>query len=135
MSNSIKKVAGDVHERIEAVLELSKYLAEIARGVAEAQHALDMNSIEIAKKLVSEGLTQQLGITATWFRIPEVEAELKLALDLRDSATDPDSSRLVCTSGNAMYQNTYDFSVNAMSTLKARIVAIPQGQASPTEQD
>lgn len=124
-----KKVSTNFH----CDLKHAKYLAEIARGVAEAQHALDMNSIETAKKLVSEGLTHQWGITATWFRIPEVEAELKLALDLRSPSTAQDSSRLICTSGNAMYQNTYAFSVNAMSTLKARIVAIPQGQTSPTD--
>ncbi|MBM3237882.1 hypothetical protein FJZ31_16460 [Candidatus Poribacteria bacterium] len=134
MSNSIKKSAGDVRERIEETLDLSDYLAEIARGVAEAQRALDENSIRTAEELVAKGLTSNWGITATWFRIPEVDVELKLALDLRSPSTEQDASRLICASGNAMYQNTYNFSVNAMSTLKARIVAIPQRETSPPEQ-
>lgn len=133
MSNHVKKSAGEVRERIEETLNLSDYLAEIARGVAEAQHALDENSIRTAEELAARGLTLNWGITATWYHIPEVDIELKLAFDMRSLSTDQDSSRLICASGNAMYQNTYDFSVNAMSTLKARIVAIPQREISPPD--
>lgn len=126
---SVKKAAGDVHELVEESLDLSEYLIEIARGVAEAQQILDENSIESAKKLADEDLARQWGISATWFRIPEVEVELKLAFDLRGPSAGDDSSRLTCTSVNAMYQNTFAFGINAASNLKARIVAIPHGAA------
>lgn len=135
MSNSIKKAAGDVRERIDETLSLADYLAEIAYGVAEAQHALDRQSIRTAKELLDKGLTLHWGISAPWFCIPEVDIELKLALDLKGTHTEKDGPRLICSSGNAKYQNTYNFNINAMSTLKARIVAIPSAEISPPDQD
>src|SRR3954463_4880700 len=71
---------------------LGDLIAAVGRGLAEAQQALDMATVETIKALhsgQSEGLDvlRRLGYQPTWYRIPELHAELTLSLSVGGTTT------------------------------------------------
>ncbi|MGQ0595193.1 MAG: PASTA domain-containing protein [Gammaproteobacteria bacterium] len=93
---------------------------------------------------------RQLGYQPTWYRIPEVAAEIYVTLSasgeerfrlgggsptpndqtLAQGETGPGRIQLYTTPVDASYSNTYDYQLRACSQLKFRIVPVPaSGQA------
>ena len=132
---------------------LGELIAAVGRGVAEAQWALDQHTVETFKSVYGgddaayEAL-RQLGYQPTWFRIPEVAAEIYITLSAsgeeRSGGTVPVATpeqgaspqgeagriQLYATPVDASFSNTYDYQLRACSQLKFRIVPVPApGQA------
>lgn len=134
---------------------LGELIAAVGRGVAEAQWALDMHTVETFKSVYGgdgeayEAL-RRLGYQPTWFRIPEVAAEIYITLSAsgeeRSGGTAPAATpalehdgsppgeagriQLYATPVDASFSNTYDYQLRACSQLKFRIVPVPApGQA------
>jgi len=134
---------------------LGALIASVGRGVAEAQWALDMHTVETFKAVYGgddatyEAL-RRLGYQPTWFRIPEVAAEIYVTLSASgqersggplpgaptgqaaspEEDTSPGRIQLYATPVDASFSNTYDYQLRACSQLKFRIVPVPApGQA------
>ena len=148
--------ADDLKEITRALsAPLGELIAAVGRGVAEAQWALDMHTVETFKAVYGgddatfEAL-RQLGYQPTWFRIPEVAAEIYVTLSAsgeeRSGGTAPTTApeqyaaaqgdstpgriQLYATPVDASFSNTYDYQLRACSQLKFRIVPVPApGQA------
>ncbi|MEN8260080.1 MAG: PASTA domain-containing protein [Pseudomonadota bacterium] len=134
---------------------LGELIAAVGRGVADAQWALDQHTVETFKAVYggNEAAYQelrQLGYQPTWYRIPEVAAEIYVTLSasgeerlgfgagsatssaqtLPQGETGPGRIQLYATPVDASYSNTYDYQLRACSQLKFRIVPVPaSGQA------
>jgi hypothetical protein len=133
---------------------LGELIAAVGRGVAEAQRALDMHTVETFKTVYGgdEGTyraLRQLGYQPTWYRIPEVSAEIYVTLSasgeersakpgvaapgqppLSEGDATPGRIALYATPVDASFSNTYDYHLRACSQLKFRIVPVPaSGQA------
>lgn len=132
---------------------LGEFIAAVGRGVAEAQQALDLHTVESFKAVFGDNKVYQelrkLGYQPTWYRIPEVAAEIYVTLSvsgvertvlssssntgdkqLPKGSTRPGRIQLYATPVDASYSNTYDYQLRACSQLKFRVVPVPgSGQA------
>lgn len=112
-------------------------LVALARGIAEAQAALDAESIRLQQKLDEDPQMAQYGITATWYQMPNTQVELKVALDLHESAgvstgpgITPLGPRLRIAPINARYLSQFSYDAQAASTVNLTIVPVPPAGAS-----
>jgi hypothetical protein len=126
------RTPADISETMAA--PLGDLIAAVGRGLAGAQQSLDMGTIETLKALYSGDdanleIMRQLGWQPTWYRIPELAAELTLSLSV--SATEvgsgqgPGAIQLHASTMDASYTNRYDYDLQAASVVKFKIVAVP----------
>lgn len=128
---------------------LGELIAAVGRGVAEAQRALDMHTVETFKAVYGGDeetykALRQLGYQPTWYRIPEVSAEIYVTLSasgeersagasiaapgqpaLPEGGSTAGRIALKATPVDASFSNTYDYQLRACSQLKFRIVPVP----------
>jgi hypothetical protein len=106
----------------------------IGRGLASAQQSLDLGTIETLKALYRGDdadleIMRQLGWQPTWYRIPELSAELTLSLSVSATETGsgqgPGAIQLHASTMDASYTNRYDYDLQAASVVKFKIVAVP----------
>lgn len=114
------------------VRPLAEVLARVGEGVAQAQRAMDLNSIATQTLIDNDPVLSEYGLQATWYHMPEVTLELKLSLAMkRESQTDASGRvlvgklKLLAAPHNAKVQNTLGLDVQGTSMVKARIVSIP----------
>ena len=75
----------DISDALSA--PLGDLIAAVGRGVADAQQALDEGTIETLKKLYAENNELlKFGYQPTWYKIPEVDAEISVSLSISGSA-------------------------------------------------
>jgi hypothetical protein len=127
----------DVSETMAA--PLGDLIAAVGRGLAEAQQSLDMTTIETIKALyggkdTNLDLMRQLGWQPTWYRIPELSAEITLSLSIGRTSTEsgqgpqlagPGRIRLYVSPMDASYTNRYEYDLQAASVIKFKIVPVP----------
>lgn len=121
---------------------LGDLIAAVGRGVAEAQRSLDAASIETLRALAGASSTssdaqertlsllRQMGHQPTWYRIPELEAELTVSLTVARTveSTSTQSAgplRLYLSPVDASYANRYEYDLQAASVIKFRVVPVP----------
>lgn len=109
--------------------DLSSVITELGRGVAQAQRALDQNSIDIQNEILQNDKLYGMGLQATWYVMPEVEFSMKI--DYTVSEEKSVTGKPLGTPGisvapsNATYSNLFKSSKKEESTIKLRIVPIP----------
>ena len=131
-------MANVVTTQIDDVLisPLEQILFQVGRGVAKAQQELDINSIRTQTLLESDPVLAEFGLQATWYHMPEVELEMKMALNLRFEDIFEDNKfryrrlRMYGSPYNAAYQNNFKAEVSGTSQIKAKIVSIPPQRAT-----
>lgn len=121
---------------------LGELIVAVGRGVAEAQQALDLHTLDTFKAVYSSDEAtyaefRQLGYQPTWYKIPEVNAEIFVSpsasgqerLQLGDGvprgSQPPGRIQLYATPVDAGYSNTFDYNLRACSQVKFRIVPVP----------
>jgi hypothetical protein len=122
-----------VAKRVEDVLihPLAEVLARVGQGVADAQRAMDLNSLATQTLLANDPVLKEYGLEATWYHMPEVNVELKMNLTMRAEDTVKNGKvalrklRMYAAPFNASYQNTFRADVAGTSQVRARIVSIP----------
>lgn len=112
---------------------LSELMVEIGRGIAKAQHELDMSSIEVQKYIDSQETLTNYGLSATWYAMPETSFEMKVDYTVvqeeseegtKTTASRP-SPRLRVAPINAKYENYFKRSTGVESKLNFKIVPVP----------
>jgi hypothetical protein len=127
---------------IEEVLvsPLSTILAEMGKSIAETQRAMDKNSIATQIELSSDEALKDYNLEATWYHLPEVDVELKMALSMsyeeeKDSRGRVRGYKRVLKAAplNASYKSLNSYDVEGSSVLKAKIVSVPPSYRSVEE--
>lgn len=132
---------------------VSGFIASVGQGVAEAQRALDEAALETVDQIYQgdgervEAL-REIGYRPTWYRIPEVSADVKVAMRVEGAETRgrghpsgpqpagpmPAGLRGVgarlrvtahVTPVDANYRNRFDYEVEASSTISFKVVPVP----------
>lgn len=122
---------------------LGDIISSVAKGVADAQQALDMRTIETYKEIygkddaLKEEL-RQLGYQPTWYKIPEVNAEIIMSLSISensetnlnrisnpDKTSKPNKLKLYAAPIDANYSNRYNYDIKGASKLSFKIVPVP----------
>lgn len=119
--------------QIEDILidPLERVLSLVGQGVANAQRAMDLNSVATQTLLANDPVLKELGLEATWYHMPTVEVELRLSLSLRREDQIKDNKlvarkfRMYAAPFNASYQNSFGSEVSGTSQIRAKIVSIP----------
>lgn len=103
-------------------LPVEDILVNVANSVVQAQQVLDTNSLNSEIRIREAELDKQFGLSATWYTIPELDFDLRLAFELgsRGEVT----TQMV----DAEYQSKYGFNVKASSDLNTRIVSTPPAE-------
>ena len=111
---------------------LGDVVAQLGLGVAQAQYAIDANTIANLKALYSSSddaakELSALGYRPTWYVIPEAKAEVNLALSITQSRSQEGKTQteLSGTTIDASYKNQFDFNIEASSKLSLTFVPIP----------
>lgn len=111
---------------------LGDLIGAIGRGVADAQHALDSAAIEQLTAIaeapghVAEAL-RAIGYQPTWYRIPELNAEINLSLTLAAQGERVASGplRLYATPIDASFSNKYVVNAEVASRISFTVVPVP----------
>ena len=109
------------------VVPLTQMIQNIGQGVAEAQRALDTSAMESQNTLQNNyPALAQIGYQVTWYQMPEVTVELKVAVHYEKTGEENNKKvGLFLSPFNAKYKNAFTYDAAGTSTLKLRIVAFP----------
>lgn len=117
-------------------------LIALGRGIAEAQRELDKSSLAAQAEIDADPVLSQIGAQATWFQLPRVELELKLALSMSQGPATPSLAagptgllqrlKLVAQPVNAAYQNHFNYDLTGSSTVRVTVVPVPAPTAGDT---
>ena len=137
----------DDAERIGDLLStpLEDLLIALGSGIGQSQAELDRHSIEIQRLIDEDPTLAQYGLEATWYQIPRTEVEVKIAVAMEQQTRStagalpdggPTRARLWVQPVNATVSNLLGFDVQAASTVKLNVVAVPPpghvGSATPS---
>jgi hypothetical protein len=125
---------------------VEQLIVALGRGVAEAQTALDRASISTQEQIDADPTLSRFGLQATWYQMPQVELQLKLALTVAETRPTAGPApaatvaapiaalavrpvHLVAQPVSAAYQNHFNYNVQAASQITLRIVPVPPARA------
>lgn len=124
---------------------LGSLVESLGIAIANAQFAMDQNSLAILERMAASQLTLQdgdkpvtktlveLGFTPSFYHITEASVEARLAFSVSQSQEEKASASLrvgspfsmVAAQVNASYTNKYSFSADGSSSVSTRFVSIP----------
>ena len=125
-------------------------ISALGRGIADAQTELDRNSIKTQDEIDADPVLSRAGTQATWYQMPKVELELKLAMTMAQGTPGSGAQgalrsaalaaplaispsllkpvRLIAQPVSASFQNRFNYDASASTTIRLTIVPVP----SPT---
>ncbi len=142
-------MASEIDELL--VVPFDVLLSETARAVAEAQAVLDETSMRVQEQLdiltaqaLADAGAEPAGLAryqvdATWYHIPEVDIEMKMAVSMelkRETRRDGRTvfkPRLRSMPYNSRVRNVLNLEAEGTSRVSARIVSIPAAERAAPE--
>jgi hypothetical protein len=127
---------------------LGDLISSVGRGIADAQRDLDAGSLAALQEIYgsSEGLfheLQRIGYRPTWYHIPEAEGEIQVALTVsgEQHSTGTNTTglgrskvKIYAAPIDAGYTSRFNFTLQAASRVKFRIVPVPPSSAAEAMQ-
>jgi hypothetical protein len=126
---------------------IESLITALGQGIAQAQRAMDQNSIQTQEQLDTDPVLSPYHLQATWYQFPSATLELKLSLSIsEDQSSSPSSSpsvaratpglafqtlqfqrpvRLIAQPVSASYQTHFNYEAQAASTITVNIVPVP----------
>lgn len=119
---------------------LPKIIQHLGEAIAQAQHAMDESSIDIALQMATRTFDiagrqvtlLDLGFKPTFYTFTEATVEAKLAFTVKESTEFTIGGELTAgyapffaISINAEYTRKYQFEANGSSSVAARLVSVP----------
>lgn len=119
----------DAHVNFSEILlaSLPEMIQRLVQGVAEAQSQLDAAAIHTQETLQQKfPELAGIGYRATWYQIPEVIVELKVAVHYEATGEEETKKRgFFLSPFNAKYKSAFTYGAEGSSTLKLKIVPVP----------
>jgi hypothetical protein len=103
-------------------LPVGEILLNVAESLVKAQQILDQSSLATEIRIREQEL-DKFGLKASWYTIPELDFDLRLAFELDQRG------ELKTQMVDAEYQSRYGFNVKASSLLQTKIKAVPPLEA------
>ena len=126
---------------IEAVI------SALGQGIAQAQRALDLNSVQMQETIDSDPVLSQYGLQAPWYQFPKVDLQLTMSLTVAEEDTTTQNApsppaavrglspklssasfraiRLIAQPVSASFQSHFNYSGQAASQVNLSIVPVP----------
>jgi hypothetical protein len=120
---------GDALEVFAAPLDAM--IVAVAKGVSDAQRTLDHNSVTTQAAIDADPAIAGLGLQATWYQFPRVDAQFKVSMTVTQSkdASTP-APRFYFSPVSASFQNHFNYAAEASSQISFAIVPIPPPNAA-----
>src|SRR5271154_216524 len=71
---------------------IENVIIALGQGIAEAQKALDNNSIAVQQSIDTDPVLSQYGLQATWYQFPTVTMQIKMSMSITQEQTQNQSS-------------------------------------------
>jgi hypothetical protein len=106
----------------------------LGQGVAQAQQALDQNSIQTQEQIDADPVLSQHGLQATWYQFPSVTMQLKLSLSIAQDQSPqsapagnvaPSALRVIAQPLSASFQTHFNYDAQAASQINLTMVPVP----------
>jgi predicted flap endonuclease-1-like 5' DNA nuclease len=119
--------------------DMTEIIVNLGKGIAEAQHVLDMNAIQTQEAINDDPEIRATGLMATWYAIPEAVFNLKMnyAVALEQNSSGETTSdkaaapvkKILMSPINAKYQNYFKLNESTQSELNLKFVPVPPPSA------
>jgi hypothetical protein len=121
---------------------LGDLISSVGRGVADAQHDLDVATIDSLRELYAASAgtdldLQAIGYRPNWYHIPQADGEIQVALTVTGEGGSPAGAigpvrriKVYAAPVDAGYSSRFNFTLEAASKLSFRIVPIPPSSAA-----
>lgn len=119
---------GGGEEAIGFFSGIKDIMVDIGEGIAKAQHALDLSSMDIQNSILDDPELAAYGFNASWYTIPEATFTLKMEYAVTEEKSSSGTStvrRFLVSPSNARYNNYFKSQESASSTISMRFVPIP----------
>ncbi|ETA80826.1 DUF4332 domain-containing protein [Youngiibacter fragilis] len=119
---------GGGEETIGFFSGIKDIMVDIGEGIAEAQHALDLSSMDIQNSILDDPELAAYGFNASWYTIPEATFTLKMEYAVTEEKSSSGTTtirRFLVSPSNARYNNYFKSQESASSTISMRFVPIP----------
>ncbi|MEO9484714.1 MAG: hypothetical protein ABJG47_14745 [Ekhidna sp.] len=100
-------------------IDLRSLIIGLISSVAKSQYEMDRNSIKTAVRLLESGLTEQTGMSAHWYAIPEADLAIKMLLEI--SKERELRSQMV----DATYTSKYNVDTTLSSDFNLKVKRVP----------
>jgi hypothetical protein len=115
-------------------------IVALGQGLAQAQQALDQNSIKTQEAIDTDPVLSQYGLQATWYQFPNVNMQLKMSLSIAQDQQNPPSQvaargliapinavplRIIAQPLSASFQSQFNFDASAATQVNLTIVPVP----------
>lgn len=118
---------------------IESLIIALGQGIAEAQKALDNNSIAVQQSIDTDPVLSQYGLQATWYQFPSVNMQIKMSMSITQDNQSQNSpsvagSPLLLTPGrfriiaqpvSASFQNQFNYDANAATQINLTLVPVP----------
>jgi hypothetical protein len=119
---------------------IESLIVALGKGIAQAQHELDLNSMAVQEAIDTDPALSQNGLQAQWYQFPSATLNLKLALSVTGQETPPASAaagagaagasiaprlRIIAQPLSAAYQAHFNYDASAASEVNITIAPVP----------
>lgn len=107
---------------------IREIMVDIGEGLAKAQHALDLSSMDIQNSILDDPELAAYGFNASWYTIPEATFTLKMEYAVTEEKSSSGTTavrKFLVSPSNARYNNYFKSLESASSTISMRFVPIP----------
>jgi len=114
--------------RDEMFTDMVDMVVNLGRGIAIAQQEMDEQAIRTQKEINTDPKLRGMGLTASWFTIPDATFNLKLnySISREESSTSAaGKSKFLVTPANARSQNYFKLNEGMQSELSIKFASVP----------
>ena len=118
---------------------IESLIIALGQGIADAQKALDNNSIAVQQSIDTDPVLSQYGLQATWYQFPSVNMQIKMSMSItQDNQTqnspnlagsqlllNPARFRIIAQPVSASFQNQFNYDANAATQINLTLVPVP----------
>jgi hypothetical protein len=118
---------------------IENLIIALGQGIAEAQKALDNNSIATQQAIDTDPVLSQYGLQATWYQFPTVQMQIKMSMSITQDQNQqsspsvggspillpPGRFRIIAQPLSASFQNQFNYDANAATQIDVTLVPVP----------
>jgi hypothetical protein len=114
---------------------IESVIIALGQGIAQAQQALDLNSISTQQTIDTNPSMSQYGLQATWYQFPSVNLQLKMSMSItQDQSTQPVAAgsspapgrfRIMAQPLSASFQSQFNYDATAATQVNVTLVPVP----------
>jgi len=119
---------------------IENLIIALGQGIADAQRALDKNSIATQQSIDTDPVLSQYGLQATWYQFPTVQMQIKMSMSIAQDQNQqsspsvggalplkllPAKFRIIAQPLSASFQNQFNYDANAATQINLTLVPVP----------